>query len=292
MANNLIDQYKNASILVKLIAVNSVLYLAVYLASFLFRMPQGTLVSWFVLPDDLGSLIYQPWSLITYSFLHFGFWHLLFNMLWLFWFGKLVLNLFNAKRFLTIYLLGGLFGGLFYVLAYNLFPVFTNTSGHLIGASGAVMAIMVFIATYSPNSEMRIFFFNVKLWQIAAAIILLDLVQIPTSANAGGLLAHVGGAIFGYLYATQMAKGNDIGKWFEDIMDRVVNLFTPRVKKPFKKVHRNAKPSSVKSKSALEKTKHQLKVDGILDKIGKSGYESLTKAEKDFLFNAGKDEEK
>jgi membrane associated rhomboid family serine protease len=259
MTNNLIDQFKSASILVKLIAVNSVLYLGVHLAAFLFRIQQGTLVSWFVLPDDLGSLIFQPWSLLTYCFLHFGLWHLLFNMLWLYWFGKIVLNLFNSKRFLTIYLLGGLFGGLFYVLAYNLFPVFTNTSGHLIGASGAVMAIMVFIATYSPNSEMRIFFFNVKLWQIAAVIILLDLVQIPTSGNAGGLLAHVGGAIFGYLYAVQMAKGNDIGKWFENVLDWVENLFTPRVKSPFKKVHRNARPSAVKSKSKSEKNRAPIK---------------------------------
>jgi len=290
MGNNLTYQFKNASILLKIIVINAALFLAIYLASFLFGIPQGSLASWFVLPDDPVSLILQPWSLITYSFLHFGVWHLVFNMLWLYWFGKIVLNLFNAKRFLTIYVLGGLFGGLFYVMAYNLFPVFINTSGHLIGASGAVMAIMVFIATYSPNTEMRIFMFTIKLWQIAAFVILLDLVQIPTSGNAGGLLAHVGGAIFGYLYAVQLAKGNDIGKWFENGMDWFMNLFIPRTKKPFKKVHRTARPTPRKAKSNAEKTAHQLKVDGILDKIGKSGYESLTKAEKDFLFNAGKDE--
>ncbi len=290
MANNLTYQFKNASILLKLIVINAVLFLAIYLASFLFGIPQGQLVSWFVLPDDPVSLVLQPWSLFTYSFLHFGVWHLVFNMLWLYWFGKIVLNLFNAKRFLTIYLLGSFFGGLFYVIAYNLFPVFINTSGFLIGASGAVMAIMVFIATSSPNTEMRIFMFTIKLWQIAAFVILLDLVQIPTSGNAGGLLAHVGGAIFGYLYAVQMAKGNDIGKWFENGMDWLMNLFKPRTKKPFKKVHRTARPTPGKPKSNAEKTAHQLKIDGILDKIGKSGYESLTKAEKDFLFNAGKEE--
>ncbi|MFT5983948.1 MAG: membrane associated rhomboid family serine protease, partial [Ulvibacter sp.] len=242
MGNDLTYQFKNASILLKLIVINAVLFLTVYLASFLFGIPQGQLVSWFVLPDDLVSLILQPWGLITYSFLHFGVWHLVFNMLWLYWFGKIVLNLFNAKRFLTIYLLGGLFGGLFYVMAYNLFPVFINTSGHLIGASGAVMAIMVFIATSSPNTKMRIFMFTIKLWQIAAFFILLDLVQIPTSGNAGGLLAHVGGAIFGYLYAVQLAKGNDIGKWFENVLDWFTNLFKSRTQKPFKKVHRTARP--------------------------------------------------
>jgi membrane associated rhomboid family serine protease len=290
MRNDLTYQFKSASVLLKIIVVNTILFLVIYLAAFLFGIPQGQLVGWFVLPDDPLSLILQPWSLITYSFLHFGVWHLVFNMLWLYWFGKMALNVFNAKRFLTVYLLGGLFGGLFYVVAYNLFPVFINTSGHLIGASGAVMAIMVFIATYSPNTEMRIFMFTVKLWHIAAFKILLDLVQIPTSGNAGGLLAHVGGAVFGYIYAVQMAKGNDIGKWFENGMDWFMNLFKSRTQKPFRKVHRTARPSPAKPKSNVEKTAHQLKVDSILDKIGKSGYESLTKAEKDFLFNVGKEE--
>jgi membrane associated rhomboid family serine protease len=289
MGNDLTYQFRNASILLKVIVVNAVLFLTIYLGSFLFGIPQGRLVSWLVLPDDPLSLVLQPWSLITYSFLHFGVWHLVFNMLWLYWFGKIALNLFNAKRFLTVYLLGGLFGGLFYVFAYNLFPVFVNTSGHLIGASAAVMAIMVFMATYSPNTEMRIFMFTVKLWHIAAFVILLDLVQIPTSGNAGGLLAHVGGAGFGYIYASQMTKGNDIGTWFENGIDWFVNLFKSRTQKPFRKVHRTARPTPGKPKSNGEKTTDQIKVDGILDKIGKSGYESLTKAEKDFLFNAGKE---
>ena len=151
------------------------------------------------------------------------------------------------------------------------------------------MAIMVFMATYSPNTEMRIFMFTVKLWHIAAFVILLDLVQIPTSGNAGGLLAHVGGAGFGYIYASQMTKGNDIGTWFENGIDWFVNLFKSRTQKPFRKVHRTARPTPGKPKSNGEKTMDQIKVDGILDKIGKSGYESLTKAEKDFLFNAGKE---
>ena len=291
MANNLTYQFKTASILLKLIIINAAIFLTIYLASFLFGVPQKQLVEWFVLPDDIGSLIVQPWSLFTYSFLHFGVWHLVFNMIWLYWFGKIVLNLFNAKRFLTIYLLGGFFGGLFYVIAYNLFPVFTNASGHLIGASGAVMAIMVFIATYSPNTEVRIFSFTIKLWQIALFFILLDLVQIPTSGNAGGLLAHVGGAVFGYIYAVQLVKGNDIGKWFEKILDWFSNLFKSRTQKPFKKVHRTSHPKASPPTSKADKSAHQLKVDGILYKIGKSGYESLTKAEKDFLFNAGKEEQ-
>lgn len=283
-------QYKSASIVVKLIVINAVIFLAFYLVSFLFGTSQYNLTKWFVLPEDIGDLIVQPWSLITYSFLHFGFWHLFWNMIVLFWFGPFILNLFDAKRFLTIYLLGAIFGGLLYIVAYNLFPVFVGQSGYLLGASAAVRAIMIFIAAYTPNTQIRIFFFTVKLWQVGLFVVLLDLLQIPTSGNAGGLLAHLGGALFGYIYALQLAKGNDIGKWFEALMDKVANLFKPRSKRPFKKVHRTSHKTSMSPKNKTDKSIHQKKIDGILDKIGKSGYESLTKAEKDFLFKAGKED--
>ena len=289
MATSLSYKYKTANILVKLIVINAVVFLIVSLGSFILRMPAEYFSRWFVLSDDLNTILIKPWTLITYGFLHFGFFHILFNMLWLYWFGQFVLTLFTGKRLLTVYLLGALFGGLLFVLSYNFFPVFDDHSGYLIGASGAVTAIMVFIATYSPNTEIRIFTFNIKLWQIALFLFVLDLIRIPTSGNAGGLMAHVGGGIFGYVYAIQLAKGNDIGKWFENFMDWIANLFKPRTKKPFKTVHRtqNANP---KPKSKVDKSDYQIKVDAILDKISKSGYESLTKAEKDFLFKAGKDE--
>ena len=281
-----------ASVLVKLIVINAAAFLVVNLGSFIFRMNPGYFSRWFVLSDDLDILLVQPWTLISYSFLHFGFFHILFNMIWLYWFGQFVLNLFTGKRLLTVYLLGALFGGLLFVLAYNLFPVFEQDQGHqvLIGASGAVTAIMIFIATYTPNTQFRIFTFTIKLWQIALFLFLFDLVRIPTSGNAGGLMAHVGGGIFGYIYAVQLAKGNDIGKWFEDFMDWVANLFKPRAKKPFKKVHRTPNSDVKRSVSKDQKSEHQKKVDVILDKISKSGYESLTKTEKDFLFKAGKEE--
>ncbi len=287
---NFAYQYKMASVLVKLIVINAAVFLVVHLGSFFFSISPQYLTRWFVLSDDLDTLLFRPWTLITYGFLHFGFFHILFNMLWLYWFGQFVLNLFTGKRLLTVYLLGALFGGLLFVLAYNLFPVFAQSRGYLIGASGAVTAIMIFIATYTPNTEVRIFTFTVKLWHIALFLFLFDLVRIPTSGNAGGLMAHVGGAIFGFVYATQLAKGNDIGIWFENFMDWIVNLFTPRKKKPFKKVHRTTQPAHKRSKPKETKSEHQKKVDGILDKIGKSGYESLTKEEKDFLFKAGKED--
>ncbi|NND87962.1 MAG: rhomboid family intramembrane serine protease [Flavobacteriaceae bacterium] len=280
--------YKTADIIMKLIAINVVIYLLVTLTSFLLRIAPYTLTQWFVLPEELGEFILQPWALLTYAFLHFGFWHILWNMLVLYWFGRFVTNLFDEKRFLTIYLLGAISGGLLYMLAYNIFPVFDTSRGYLLGASAAVRAIMIFIAAYTPQTSVRLIFFNVKLWQIGIAVVLLDLIQIPTSGNAGGLIAHLGGALFGYVYALQLSKGNDIGTWFTNWITWAEHLLKPRTKKPFTKVHRNTKGYRKTTKTA-DPTDHQQKVDAILDKISKSGYESLTKAEKDYLFKAGKE---
>lgn len=287
--NNLLYKFKKSSIVIKIIAINVVVFLSIHLIAFFFNLLPYQLTKWLVLPDDLNSFILQPWTLFSYSFIHFGLWHLLFNMLWLNWFGAYVLNLFSAKRLLTIYLLGGFFGGLLFLISYNVLPVFTsnNVNTHLIGASGAIMAIIAFIGTYTPNTSFRFFMVTIKLWQIALFLFLFDIVRLPSSGNEGGLLAHIGGAIFGYYYAIQLAKGKDIGKWFEDALDGLANLFKPRSKKPFRKVHRTKQSSS--SKKAVSKSDHQKKIDAILDKIGKSGYDSLTKAEKDFLFKAGKD---
>src|SRR5690606_23228832 len=222
--NNLAYQYKTANVVVKLIIINAAVFLLVYLSSFFFSVSPQYLSSWFVLSDDFDTLLFRPWSLITYGFLHFGFFHILFNMIWLYWFGQFVLNLFTGKRLLTVYMLGALFGGLLFVLSYNFFPVFDNHQGYLIGGSGAVNAIMISIATYTPNTQFQIFTFTIRLWQIALFLFLFDLIRIPSSGNAGGLMAHVGGGIFGYVYAVQLAKGNDIGKWFENFMDWIMNL--------------------------------------------------------------------
>jgi len=265
--NNLTYQFRQANIVLKLIVINALIFLIVYLSSFFFKIPPGNLTAWLVLPNDFFSLLVQPWSLITYSFLHFGFWHVFWNMYILYWFGSYVINLFSAKRFLTIYLLGAIYGGLLYVLAYNLFPVFNDQYGRLLGASAAVRAIMIFIAAYTPNTVVKIFMFKVKLWQIGLFVVLFDLIQLPSSGNAGGLLAHLGGALFGYLYAIQLAKGIDIGKWFENIIDWFANQFKPRIKRPFKKVHRTKQKTTSRTTQKSPQAEHQKKIDAILDKI-------------------------
>lgn len=281
-------KYKTSSVVVKLIVINVAIFLAVWLGSFFIGKSQTVLTQWFVLPSDLKKLILQPWSLISYSFLHAGLSHILWNMLFLYWFGPMVLNLFNGKRFLTLYLLGALSGGLLFVGAYNIFPVFADsfTKTHLIGASASVRAVMIFIAIFSPYSEIRIFFFRIKLWHIALFVVALDIIMIPIS-NAGGNIAHLGGALFGYLYATQLRKGNDIGLWWDRSLDFIVGLFKSKPKTPFKKVYKNPKRRSKQTADESQSNaSDQEKINIILEKISKSGYDSLTKAEKDFLFRA------
>jgi len=279
-------KFKTLNIANKLIVINIAIFLLFFIASFLFNTSSEVLMQWFVLPEEPIEVLKQPWSLLTYSFLHGGFTHILFNMIWLNFFSKFILNLFSEKRFLTVYLLGALYGGLLFVTAYNVFPVFQSKAGYLLGASASVSALMVFAATYSPNISFRFFMVTIKLWQLAVGLFLLDLFRLGSGTNPGGMLSHLGGAVFGYVYAVQLAKGNDIGLWFEKIVASLVNLFKTKKNTPFRKVHKTPKNTS-KKKTTSVKDERQIKIDGILDKIGKSGYESLTKQEKDFLFKAG-----
>lgn len=283
---NVLYKFKTLNIANKLIVINIAVFLLFFIASFLFNTSSEVLMQWFVLPEEPIEVLKQPWSLLTYSFLHGGFTHILFNMIWLNFFSKFILNLFSEKRFLTVYLLGALYGGLLFVTAYNVFPVFQSKAGYLLGASASVSALMVFAATYSPNISFRFFMVTIKLWQLAVGLFLLDLFRLGSGTNPGGMLSHLGGAVFGYVYAVQLAKGNDIGLWFEKIVASLVNLFKTKKNTPFRKVHRTPKNTS-KKKTTSVKDERQIKIDGILDKIGKSGYESLTKQEKDFLFKAG-----
>ncbi len=298
-ANSLYTQYKTANVAIKLIVINVAIFLFFTLTNWSLQSSGIGLQSWFVLPSDFSKLIVQPWGIITYAFLHGGFWHILWNMVFLYVFSQYVLNLFSEKRLLTLYFLGAISGGVLFVLAYNLFPVFSRNLGFLLGASAAVNAIIVFIATYTPNSPIRILIFNLKLWHIAAFVVLRDLLTLDISDNAGGLIAHLGGAAFGYVYALQLAKGNDIGLWWERIMDSVTSFFSgsstkskrtgdKRSRSKMRTVHKKQTTTST-SKGRLNKTEQQQKIDAILDKISKSGYDSLSKAEKDFLFKAGKE---
>ncbi len=285
---NLKYQFARLSIAEKLIAINVVIFIFNGLLTFLLQLSSNTLMQWFELPKDFFDFLVQPWSIITYSFFHAGLGHIFWNMIMLYFASRIFLNLFGPKRFINVYFLGVILGGLLFLLSYNIFPAFLGINTSLIGASAGVTAILIFVCTYIPNQEVRIIFFNVKLWYIGVFFVLVDLIQIPTGGNAGGHLSHLGGALLGYVYARQLVKGKDIGEGFSRLVDSFSNLFKKSKKAPLKTVYRKAK-STVNATVDHDKESRQRKIDAILDKISKSGYESLSKSEKDFLFKAGKE---
>jgi membrane associated rhomboid family serine protease len=252
---------------------------------FLFAIPYGTFISFFELSSDWGTLLFRPWSILTYSFIHSGFFHLFWNMYLLYFSSRLFLNLFSIKIFLNVYFLGVVVGAFTFLLSYALFPAFQNTTPAMIGASAGVMGIFVFISTYSPDQEVRIIFFNIKLRYLAIGFILIDIIQIPYG-NAGGHLAHLGGAVLGFLYAQRLQNGIDIGLPFERFIAKTIDLFK---KKPTLRTVHKKKPSKKTKSTTTTDTLHQKQIDAILDKISTSGYESLSQNEKDYLFQAGKD---
>ncbi len=282
-------QYARLNFAEKLIVINVAVFILNALLPFLLGLGRNAISQWFELPVDLMAFLSQPWSIVTYSFFHADFFHLFWNMLLLYFSARIFLNLFSARKLINVYFLGVILGGLLFMLSYNVFPVFLGSNSAIIGASAGVTAVLIFICAYIPNQEVRVIFFNVKLWYIGAFFVLVDLISIPAS-NSGGHLAHLGGALLGYVYARQLIKGKDIGEGFARMLDSLGSLFKSRDKKaPLKTVYRKKNTTSG-SKIDYDKESRQRKIDGILDKISKSGYESLSKAEKDFLFKAGKED--
>lgn len=275
----------------KLIAVNLAVFIVTGLASALLGVSSDTILYWFELPKDFFSFLGKPWSIVTYSFFHAGIGHIFWNMLILYFTGRIFLNLFDKQRFINVYFLGVILGGLVFLLGYNVFPTLLNTNTSLIGASAGVTAVLLFICTYTPNQEVRLFgLINIKLWYLGAFVVLIDLIQIPYGGNIGGRLAHLGGALLGYTYARQLLNGKDIGSGFSSLLTTLGNWLKPSKKKaPLKTVHRKKTAKTSNSSIDYDKASRQKKIDAILDKISKSGYESLSKAEKDFLFKAGKE---
>ena len=281
--SNILNQIKqrvhSANIVEQLIYINIGTFILTYVLKALFVLMQwGTnpLFSWFALPENSTSFLSKPWTILSYSFLHSGFFHILFNLLVLYYIGNLFLNFFSKRDFLIYYFLGVFFGGLFFVVGYNFFPALKSDTAYLIGASAGVTAILVGIATKIPNYALHFRFIGgVKLWYIAIGFIMLVIMQMSVS-NTGGHLAHLGGALTGFLLTTQSNKNG---------LSFFSTLFKPKKQKPLKTVYKKTNPvqTSVKNSDS-----HQRKIDAILDKISKSGYDTLTQEEKDFLFTISK----
>lgn len=276
-------KYARLNVLEKIIAVNVI----VFLFAVLFRKVIPTVFSYIYLPSNIWDFLSKPWTIVSYGFLHFDFIHLLFNMLWLYFLGRMMLNLFSPKMSLNIYFMGIITGGLVFLLGYNVFPNIFSANAYVLGASAGVRALLIFICAYMPNKDIRFFTFNLKLWWIGAVLVGLDILGIVNGNNQGGSLAHIGGAILGYVYAKQLVKGQDIGTGFGRFTDWFSALFKAKQKVKMKTVHKKSKVAGYK-KEEFNQFNNQKKIDTILDKISKSGYDSLSKEEKEYLFKVGK----
>jgi membrane associated rhomboid family serine protease len=280
------NTFRKGTNLTRLIYINIGVFFIISTAAiigFLLKNPTvaSTFLNQFAIPASLNILLVKPWTLITYMFTHKDIWHILFNMLWLYWFGRIFLEYLDQRKLVAVYLLGGICGAIVYVLSFNIFPAFTGIVGEsvAIGASASVMAIVVAIAAYVPDYTIQLFLLGrMKIKYMALAIFVLTSLM-DFSVNSGGKLAHIGGALFGYLYALNLKKGHDIGKGFNRIIDFFATLFKPgkRLKVTYKKPATDYDYNKIKAE-------HQVRINHILDKISKGGYDSLTKDEKDTLF--------
>ncbi|MCK5823817.1 MAG: rhomboid family intramembrane serine protease [Ichthyobacteriaceae bacterium] len=283
-------EFSKGTVLIKIIYLNvGVFVLSQVIDALLHLLGNNYSISneLFSLPADI-ELLFQPWTILTYSVFHSGLGHIFFNMVILYLGGQIFLQYLSQKQFLSVYVLGVIVGGIFFVLGINLFPVFDNpiASYSLIGASAGVMAVLISIATYVPNYSLKLFLVgNVKLWQLALFFLFLDFLNI-NNGNEGGHLSHLGGAFIGYIYSKQLQKHTDIGLWVGNLLDKISSLFSKN-RSPFQKVYKNKVPRNDYNFNMSKRDK-EAQVDGILDKISKSGYDSLSSEEKDFLFKAGK----
>lgn len=280
--------FKEGSVLTRLIYINLGVFLVIKLLGVIFYLIGQPLylVEWLSVPSNPGMLLQRFWTPFTYMFLHAGFLHLLFNVLGLYWFGKLFLYHFEGDKLLGVYLLGGLAGALLYVLAFNVFPAFASVNAILLGASAAVFAILVAIAVYDPQREIHLFFIGrFPLKYIAAFYVLLSIIGISAS-NPGGNLAHLGGAAWGWFYIAQLRRGKDWGSGLVAFIDKVGEWFKP--KERMKVTFKQQAPPRDDYEYNRQQNLQQEEINRILDKIAESGYESLTKKEKEILFKQGK----
>lgn len=298
------SRFRMASLLARIIYVNIGVFVVLRLigiAGFLFRFDYNAVISYIELPSSPMWFLRQPWTLITYMFAHYDVLHILFNMLWLWWFGQLFLQFFSPRRLTGLYFVGGIGGGLLYMLAYNLFPVFAWQEGLLLGASASVIAIVVATAVQAPNYRVGLLFFgNVSIKWIAIVTIFIDFINI-TASNAGGHISHIGGAIVGLLFVLMLRKGVDITAWFNAIIDFFVNSFrrissyrsVPRIHiNPLASRNRGKQSQQPRQKTGTRRSgispEDEREMDEILKKVKLSGYSSLTDEEKSRLFRTSR----
>lgn len=293
-------QFNHGGMTIKLIFVNTIVFLSINILLVIARLIGGDaqifvgdILKWmFTLNTDLSSFIYTPWGIFTSIFAHYSLWHLLFNMLFLYFVGKMFEQFFDQKRLLFTYLLAGIAGGSLEIIAHLIFPVLQMNSSVVVGASGSIMGIFMAMAFYQPQAKVMLFgVIPVRLIWLALAFLLLDFLNLGRNDGTAHF-AHIGGAIIGILSIQNLSSSSNIINRFQMLGDRIINLFSgARKRTPKMKVH-NTQTRSTRVKSDeeynVETKTRQEEIDRILDKISKSGYDSLTKKEKEFLFNQSK----
>lgn len=295
-------EFQKGNIITRLIFANVAVFLFLNLTILILKIFVGhpewaaMVTKQFMLPADLGKFITRPWTLLTHMFAHIGLFHILFNMLWLYWLGRILSEYLGQRKILPLYILGALAGGLFYMLLFNVLPYFQQSvsTAEALGASAGVMAIVVATATLLPDYRIHLIFLGaVKLKWIALVAVVLDILGMG-GGNAGGSIAHLGGAGFGYLFIKQLQSGQDWSKGVNAVIDTVIGWFVrpkgPRVHYTnTEKVKSRKQRRSRHSQQQTDNADKQKRLDEILDKISRSGYDGLTKEEKDFLFHFSKD---
>lgn len=288
------DSYRVGTTLTRLIYINLAVFLFLKILYVIIAIGAGPIgetnfrvLEWISIPSVPSELILKPWTLITYMFVHFKFLHILFNILYLYWFGRIFIQLLGSKRLLPVYIYGGIAGAIVYFIAINYVPSFYShfPSNILMGASASVMGIMLAAATFSPNFRLNLMFIGeVRLKYIALVFVIIDIISIGNFENTGGTLAHLGGALFGYIYSSLLKKGTDLAKPIDAVITISRTAFKPKsklkvsYKRPMTDLEYNA-----------NKINKQKEVDRILEKIKQSGYDSLSKEEKHILFEASQE---
>lgn len=286
---NLKRSFQTGNILKKLIFINIAVFVLIRLLGILlllFNLQDFPILLYLQLPASPIALLSRPWTLFTYMFTHFELLHILFNMLWLYWFGELFLQVFNERQLGGLYVLGGLAGALLFVVSYNLFPYFQEVASFsfLIGASASVMAIVFAISFYRKEIEINLLFIGrIKLIYLALFTFVIDLLAM-TSDNAGGHIAHIGGALFGIWFASRYAQGKDLTAPINRLIDILVNLGKRKPKMSVTYGGRSNKDWEYNAR----KQQQAANIDAILDKLKRSGYGSLSADEKKQLFDASK----
>ena len=280
--------YRQGTMLMRIIYINIAVFVLLHvvaLVGILINVPTQDLVTWVQMPSDLWRLAHTPWTPVTYMFAHYDLLHILFNMLWLYWLGRIFLEYFTPKRLSALYVLGGLGGAALYLLAMNMLPHFAGHNNFLMGASASVIAIVVAVAVWAPDYKIGLLFIGeISLKWVAIVTIGIDLLSVD-AGNAGGHIAHLGGAAVGAIYATALKRGTDITRPLNACLDWLASLFVRRESGVGQPVGGKAYD---KRQAAASDRPTEAEIDAILDKIKRSGYTSLTNHERDVLFRASR----